>query len=65
MPYPENFVVRLIISVVGMFALWMAAHYIGAVFIRQEAFTISAFDIVIPLALGIFEAIVWKPKDKK
>lgn len=65
MPYPENFVVRLIISIVGMIALWMAAHYIGVVLIRHEAFTITPFDIIVPLAIGIVEAFVWKPKEKK
>ena len=64
MPYPENFVVRLIICIVGMIALWMGAHYIGTVLIRQEAFTIGVFDIVAPLACGVIEAFTWKPKAK-
>lgn len=64
MPYPENYVVRLIICVVGMLALWLAAHYIGAVFIRHEAFTIGAFDIIVPAIMGVIESFAWKPKNK-
>ena len=64
MPYPENFVVRLLICIVGMYALWMGAHYIGAVFIRHEAFSVGVLDIVLPLVLGVWEAFSWKPKEK-
>jgi len=63
-PYPENFVVRLIICVVGLVAVWMAAQYVGDVFLRHEPFSISAFDIVMPIGLGIVEAFVWKPKQR-
>jgi len=64
MPYPENFVVRLIICVVGMLALWLAAHYIGVVLVRHETFTIGAFDIVVPAICGVIESFTWKPKNK-
>lgn len=64
MPYPENFVVRLLICIVGMYALWMGAHYIGVVFIRHEAFSVGVLDIVLPLVLGVWEAFSWKPKEK-
>ena len=65
MPYPENFIVRLLICIVGMFALWMVGRYVGLVFIRQEVFTIGVIDIIAPLVIGIVEAFVWKPKEKK
>lgn len=65
MPYPENFVVRLIICIAGMFAIWMAVTFIMDVLIHHEAFTIGAFDIIAPLACGIAEAFLWKPKEKK
>ena len=48
-----------------MFALWMVGRYVGLVFIRQEAFTIGVIDIIAPLVIGIVEAFVWKPKEKK
>ena len=64
MPYPQNFIVRLLVCIVGMFALWMAAHYIGTVLIRQEAFTIGPIDIILPLGVGVYEAYAWKPKQK-
>ena len=65
MPYPENFVVRLIICIVGMFAIWMGVQFIMNVLIFHDAFTIRPFDIIAPLGMGIVEAFVWKPKDKK
>ena len=48
-----------------MFALWMVGRYVGLVFIRQEVFTIGVIDIIAPLVIGIVEAFVWKPKEKK
>ena len=65
MPYPENFAVCLIICILGMTALWMAAHYLGVVLIRHEAFTVGPLDFAIPVALGVFQAYTWKPKEKK
>jgi len=56
--------VRLLICIVGMIALWLAAHYVGVVFIRHEAFTIGVFDIVAPLICGVIEAFTWQPKNK-
>ena len=65
MPYPENFVVRLIICIVGMFAIWMGVNYILDVFIHHGEFTVNIIDIVAPLVAGIAEAFVWKPKETK
>ena len=65
MPYPQNFVVRLIICIVGMFALWMAVQFITDVLIRQETFALGPFDIIIPLVVGVAEAFLWKPKEEK
>ena len=65
MPYPENFVVRLIICIVGMYAIWMGVQFITDVLIRHEAFGLNVIDIIAPLVLGIIEAFVWKPKEKR
>jgi hypothetical protein len=43
----------------------MAAHYLGVVLIRHEAFTVGPLDFAIPVALGVFQAYTWKPKEKK
>jgi hypothetical protein len=64
MPYPENFVVRLIICIVGMSALWILGSYLGAVFIRHEVFTLNATHFIVPVIVGAIEAFTWKPKDK-
>lgn len=63
MPYPKNFVVRLLISIAGMYAIWMAVQFVVDVLIHHETFTIGVFDIVVPLAMGVAEAIAWKPKE--
>lgn len=65
MPYPEDFVVRLLISIVGMFAIWLGVQYVVDVFIHHQQFAITALDIIAPLGMGIVEAFVWKPKDQK
>ena len=64
MPYPENFAVRLIICIAGMFAIWMGVQFIMDVVIHHDGFKIGAIDIVVPLVLGVVEAFVWKPKEK-
>lgn len=63
MPYPENFVVRLLICIVGMCALWILGSYISTVFIRQEAFILGPTHFIIPAIIGIVEAFIWKPKE--
>ena len=66
MPYPENFVVRLIICVVGMFLIWFGVQFIKDVLIFHEEFTVDLpVDILVPAACGVIEAFVWKPKEKK
>lgn len=65
MPYPENFVVRLIICIVGMYAIWMGAQFVKDVIIFHEAFSVDMIDIIAPLVVGIVEAFVWKPKEQK
>ena len=62
--YIENFALRLILCIVGMFALWFAIQFIKHSFILHDSMTISAFDIVVPLVGGIAQALAWKPKDK-
>ena len=64
MPYPENFVVRLLICVVGMCALWILGSFISTALIRHEEFTLRVTHFVIPAVIGVVEAFVWKPKDK-
>ncbi|MBR3159724.1 MAG: hypothetical protein IKG18_11090 [Atopobiaceae bacterium] len=62
--YIENFALRLIFCIVGMFALWFGLQFIKCNLILHEPMTFGAFDIVIPLVGGIAEALTWKPKDK-
>lgn len=64
MPYPENFAVRLIICLVGMFALWMAVQFVMDVLVFHDEFKIGVMDIIIPAVLGVVEAFIWKPKEK-
>jgi len=64
MPYPENFVVRPLICVVGMTILWICSSYIGAVFIRHETFTLGVTHFIYPAIIGVTEAFFWKPKEK-
>ena len=65
MPYPENFVVRLIICVVGMFAIWFGVQFVKDVLIFHEEFSFEAIDFIVPAVCGVIEAFVWKPKEKK
>jgi hypothetical protein len=65
MPYPENFVVRLLICVVGMYAIWFGVQFILDVVVFHDEFKVNAIDIIVPLAVGVIEAFVWKPKEKK
>lgn len=65
MPYPENFVVRLLICVVGMYAIWFGVQFILDVVVFHGEFKVNAIDIIVPLAVGVIEAFVWKPKEKK
>ena len=65
MPYPENFVVRLLICIVGMYAIWFGVQFILDVVVFHDEFTVNAFDIIVPLVVGVIEAFVWKPKEKK
>lgn len=65
MPYPENFVVRLLICVVGMYALWFGVQFILDVVVFHDEFKVNAIDIIVPLAVGVIEAFIWKPKEKK
>ena len=65
MPYPKNLAVRLIVCIVGTFALWMAGRYIGVVLIRHEPFSFDASDVIAPVIAGIIEAKAWRPKESK
>ena len=65
MPYPENFVVRLIVCIVGMLAIWIGVRFIMDVVIFHDPFEIKATTLIIPIAMGVVEAFVWKPKEKK
>jgi uncharacterized membrane protein len=64
MPYPQNFIVRLIICVVGMCAIWILGSFISATLIHHEEFVLRATHFIIPAIMGVVEAFVWKPKDK-
>lgn len=61
--YIENFVLRLIFCVVGIVALWVAVRYIRDVIIFHESFSMGVLDFAIPVACGVVEAFVWKPKN--
>ncbi len=64
MPYPENFVVRLIVCILGMLAIWIGIRFIMDVVIFHDEFSIKPITLAIPVVLGVVEAFVWKPKDK-
>lgn len=63
MPYPENLVVRIIICIVGMAALWFAGSFIMDVLISHGEFVFRPTQLIIPVVLGVVEAFVWKPKE--
>ena len=63
MPYPENIVVRLLICIVGMTALWLGGSFIVDVLINHQEFTFQPTYLVIPVILGVVEAFIWKPKE--
>ena len=64
MPYPENFVIRLIVCILGMLAIWIGVRFILDVVISHEEFVIRPISLAIPVVMGVVEAFVWKPKDK-
>ena len=41
MPYPENFVVRLIVCIVGMLVIWIGVRFIMDVLIFHDPFEIK------------------------
>ena len=53
MPYPENFVVRLIVCIVGMLAIWIGVRFIMDVLIFHDPFEIKITTLIIPIALGV------------
>ncbi len=61
--YIENFALRLVFCIVGMFALWNLGSFVGATFIRHEPFVFSPSNFIIPIATGAIEAFAWKPKE--
>ncbi|MBO7674761.1 MAG: hypothetical protein J6S63_07105 [Atopobiaceae bacterium] len=65
MPYPKNFVVRIIICVVLMYAVWIGIQYIMDVFIFHEPFRLGIVDYIVPPVTGVIEAYTWKPKENK
>lgn len=65
MPYPKNFVVRLIICVVGMVAIWIGVRFVMSTLIFHEEFILRPIHIIMAVALGVVEAFVWKPKENK
>lgn len=62
--YIENFALRLIFCVVGMFALWVAVQFLADKFIFHEEFNLGVKDYVIPIVMGVVQAFVWKPKQE-
>ena len=65
MPYPENFVVRLLICIAGMYAIWFGVQFVMDVLIFHDEFAVRPIDIIVPLLVGVVEAFIWKPKEKK
>lgn len=63
MPYPENFVVRLLVCIVGMTAIMLAVRFVMSTFIFHETYTFQVTQLIVPVVAGIAEAFVWKPKD--
>ena len=64
MPYPENFVVRLLICIVGMYAIWIGLQFVMDVLVFHDEFKLGLMDYVLPLIMGVVETFVWKPKAK-
>ncbi len=65
MPYPENFAVRLLVCIAGMFVIWIGVSYLMSTFIWHEPFTFSVVrHVVLPILFGVAEALSWKPKQK-
>ena len=61
--YIENFVLRLLFCIVGMFAIWRGAKYLSRTFILHEPFTFGVIDVLVPLVTGVIETFSWKPKN--
>lgn len=61
--YIENFVLRLIVSLVGTFAFWFIVQYVVDVLIFHEQFSVGILDFAIPAFLGVYTALTWKPKN--
>ena len=62
--YIENFVLRILFCIVGFIALWFATKFITRNFIFHEEFNVGVMDFIIPVALGVVESVIWKPKNK-
>ena len=61
--YIENFVLRLLFCIVGMYVVWIAIQYIMDTLIFHEPFGLGLIDYVVPAIMGVIEAISWKPKN--
>lgn len=61
--YIESFVLRLIVSLVGTFAFWCLLQFVVDVVIFHEQFHLDILDYIIPIFLGVYTAITWKPKN--
>ena len=65
MPYPENFVVRLIICIVGMVAIWNLVFFLMDTFLWHQTFQFDVvLGLIVPVVVGVIEAYTWKPKEE-
>ena len=63
--YIENFALRLLFCIATCVAATNLALFIRASFIAHQPFTFNfASGLLLPLALGISAAFMWKPQRK-
>ena len=63
--YIENFALRLLFCIATCVAATNLALFIKASFIAHEPFTFNfANGLLLPLALGMSAAYMWKPQKK-
>lgn len=63
--YIDNFALRLLFCVLVTVAAANLGYLVRATFIVHEPFAFDAIQgLLIPAALGVFAAVMWKPTEK-
>ena len=60
--YIENFALRLVFCIVGMYAIWIGIQFVMDTVIFHDPFRLDIIDYIVPAILGVIEAFAWKPK---